>query len=250
MPLCKTKDSIQNNQGKELEITFKNHSTYHFQTYLTLESPGKLSANVDSQAIPNLPNVISNKARSRVPPSLDGCSEWSRLRITVRNTAGEQVRDVSSEALDAFLPYKGAQLTSRRRWLSPVCLMSPPELFVLWHAACLRMHFTQLWAWTGPSPVTIHDLLFRVKPTIFPLATHIQIALKCILQLPFRKVNSTMFYWSHESKKRNNKKAKYHFCLVTWKSGYYHMITQAGNEIKIKFHQNSICNFVAATELM
>ena len=47
---------------------------------------------------------------------------------------------------------------------------------------------------------------------------------------------------------KTEKNPKYHFCPVTWKSGNYHIIAQAGNEIKIKFHQNSICNFTATAE--
>ena len=47
---------------------------------------------------------------------------------------------------------------------------------------------------------------------------------------------------------KTEKNPKYHFCPVTWKSGNYRIIAQAGNEIKIKFHQNSICNFTAAAE--
>lgn len=36
--------------------------------------------------------------------------------------------------------------------------------------------------------------------------------------------------------KKNFKKIpKYRFCSVTWKSCNYHMITQAGNEIKKRF---------------
>ena len=50
------------------------------------------------------------------------------------------------------------------------------------------------------------------------------------------------------SLKTEKKKTQNIICPVTWKSGNYHIIAEAGNEIKIKFHQNSICNFTAAAE--